>query len=66
MVRKPTELEAQVLAALQAKGSYCPGAGGPRGHSERGYAVIDAMYSLVKKKYATIEHTDDGPRFHAS
>ncbi len=65
-MRRLTELESKVLAALQAKGSYCPGSGGPRGFSDRGREVIDAMHSLVKKKYATIEHTDDGPRFHAA
>ncbi len=63
-MRKLTPDEEHALAVLTKHGSYCPSV------SEFNYGdmerrVIATMDSLVRKKRATVEMTDDGPRYHA-
>lgn len=59
-MRKLTVEEEHALAVLKGHGSFCP----PNSYAfPKLTAVLD---SLVKKKRATVEMTDDGPRYHAA
>jgi len=62
-MRKLTQIEEGALAFLERRGgSYCP----PYDRDTiNGRMIIDALNALVKKKRATVEMTDDGPRYHA-
>ena len=57
-MRKLTPDEQHALAVLTKHGSYCPPADFPK--------LSRLLDSLVKKKRATVEMTDDGPRYHAA
>ncbi len=61
-MRKLTPDEEHALAVLTKHGSWCPGERVWINHSSA-IAVLD---SLVKKKRATVEMTQDGPRYHAA
>ena len=62
-MRRLTPDEEHALAVLTKYGSWCPGKGVSEGAAA---AVVAALDSLVKKKRATVEMTDDGPRYHAA
>lgn len=57
-MRKLTPDEQHALAVLTKHGSYCPPGDFPK--------LSRLLDSLVKKKRATVEMTDDGPRYHAA
>lgn len=59
--------EERALSALRKFRSYCPGDASPGTirHSLQDQ-FVSLLQSLVRKKYAIVEMTDDGPRYHAS
>jgi len=62
-MKKLTPDEEHALAVLRKYGSWCPGRGMSEGAAAK---VVAALDTLVKKKRATVEMTDDGPRYHAA
>lgn len=58
--RKLTDEEGAALYYLERDGPITPGA---RFNSSAGFIVKIALDGLVRKKYATVELTDDGPRY---
>ncbi len=63
-MRKLTDAEIATLHVLTKMGSYCPGDSLQTGPYQVMFHM--ALASLVKKKRATVEMTDDGPRYHAA
>lgn len=62
-MRKLTPDEEHALAVLRERGPITPGLSA----GWDPYALVrEILDSLVKKKRATVEMTDDGPRYHAS
>ena len=61
-MRKLTPDEEAAHAALLGKGSICPGTNQHGPMWERARAALDG---LARKKRATVEMTDDGPRYTA-
>ncbi len=62
-MRKLTPGEERALELLETFRSYCPGSD----RTADGKALfVSTLDSLVKKKRATVEMTDDGPRYHAA
>jgi hypothetical protein len=59
-MRKLTSEEIAALHFLDREGSICPG---DRVNSEAGHIVKSVLDSLVRKKRARVEATDDGPRY---
>jgi hypothetical protein len=59
-MRKLTPDEEHALAMLNKHGGFCPGL------DVRLPLLTYVLDSLVKKKRATVELTDDGPRYHAA
>lgn len=57
-MRKLTTDEEHALAVLRKHESYCPPGDFPK--------LRRLLDSLVKLRYATVEMTDDGPRYHAA
>lgn len=60
-MKKLLPIEEQALEVLIEHGSICPG---DVSASKAGYIVKSVLDSLVKKKRAYTEETDDGPRYH--
>ena len=58
-MRKLTDHEKAALHFLRRDGSACPGDSTDASH----VFVRPVLDSLVKKKRATVEMTDDGPRY---
>jgi hypothetical protein len=56
-MRKLTPQEERALFVLATHGSFCPGM------EMRNPALMKVLDGLVKKKRATVEMTDDGPRY---
>lgn len=61
-MRKLTDLETGAVPFLARNGAYCPG----EVSTVAGEVVRSTLDSLVKKKRATVEMTDDGPRYSLS
>jgi len=62
MAHKLSSDEEHALSVLRKHGSYCPG-------DITLQTVPDLkaiLEGLRKKKYVTVEMTDDGPRYHAA
>jgi len=60
-MRKLTETEEWSLQVLRTHGPC-----GPLGDERSDHELRRVLDSLVKKKRATVEMTDDGPRYHAA
>lgn len=58
-MRKLTFTEEAALYFLERDGSYCPG----NETDAKRLMVRKVLDGLVKKKRATVEMTDDGPRY---
>ena len=58
-MRKLTPDEEHALAVLRKHGSFCPGM------EARVPLLMHVLDRLVKKHRATVEMTDDGPKFTA-
>jgi hypothetical protein len=61
MMRKLSTIESAALHFLNRDGPCCPGSEGDQARQ----LVRSVLDSLVRKKYATVEATDDGPRYTA-
>lgn len=62
-MKKLTSQEQAAIYFLDRDGPCTPG---DRAGSEAGQMVKSVLDSLVKKKRATVEMTDDGPRYSLS
>lgn len=62
-MRKLTDIERAALYFLDRDGPCCPG---DAVDTEAGQIVKAVFDSLVKKKRATVEMTDDGPSYSIS
>ena len=62
-MKKLTPDEELALGLLAKYDGYCPGRDAVTGDKQ---AFLDALKSLVRKKRAYVEETDDGPKFHAA
>lgn len=62
-MRKITDIERAALYFLDRDGPCCPG---DAVDTEAGQIVKAVFDSLVKKKRATVEMTDDGPSYSIS
>jgi hypothetical protein len=62
-MKKLTPDEDLALHLLAKYDGYCPGRDAGTGDQN---AFLTALKSLVRKKYAVVEETDDGPKFHAA
>jgi hypothetical protein len=62
-MKKLTPEERAAIYFLDREGSITPG---DRVNSEAGQIVKSTLDSLVKKKCAVVEMTDDGPRYSLS
>ncbi len=62
-MKKLTKDEELALRLLGDYDGYCPDRDGISGDKKR---FMDALRGLVRKRYAVIEETDDGPKFHAA
>lgn len=58
-MRKLTPEEEYALFVLSTHGSICPS------NADAVPALVRLLDGLVKKKRATVEMTDAGPRYHA-
>lgn len=59
-MRKLSALEEVALSILTERGSVC------LGEQSKDTPAAYVLQGLVKKKRATVEMTDDGPRYHAA
>ena len=59
-MRKLHPIEEVALNVLTERGSICPGL------DAKGSSLAHVLDNLVKKKRATVEMTEDGPRYHAA
>lgn len=62
-MKKLTDMERAALFFLDRDGPICPG---DAVDTEKGQIVKAVFDSLVKKKRATVEGTDDGPSYSIS
>jgi hypothetical protein len=62
-MRKLTLTEQAAMYFLERDGPLCPGLDATSAASQKVIRVLD---SLVKKKRAVVEMTDDGPRYSLS
>jgi hypothetical protein len=60
-MRKLTPVEQNAVNSLAERGPLCPG---EEPGSVPHQIIKDVLDGLVKKKRATVEMTDDGPRYH--
>lgn len=62
-MKKLTDEEGAALYFLNRDGPIVPG---EKFNTSAGFIVKIALDGLVRKKYATVEMTDDGPRYSIS
>jgi hypothetical protein len=61
-MRKLTDIEVGAVMFLEREGPFVPG---DMLNATTGQTIKSVLDSLVKKKRATVEMTDDGPRYTA-